>query len=92
MTWHKPSASLRKAYFAHAHTADAGEGGERFESPGIGSPTSEPAAFTRPPAEHFSSMGNCPALQSIINRIAGFLVMRCLFLLCFSRFNEKSKS
>ncbi|MEE1188970.1 MAG: hypothetical protein UHM52_08310, partial [Acutalibacteraceae bacterium] len=51
---------------------DAGGCSERFESPGISSPTSEPAAFTIPPAEHFSSMGNCPALQGIVNRIAGF--------------------
>ena len=33
---------------------DAGGCGERFESPGLGSPTSEPSAFTIPPAEHFS--------------------------------------
>ena len=32
---------------------DAGGYGERFESPGTDSPTSEPAAFTRPPAELF---------------------------------------
>jgi len=63
---------------------DAGGCVERFESPGISSPASEPAAFTRPPVELFSSMGNCPALQGIINRIAGFPVMRCMFLLCFS--------
>ena len=56
MTWHKPSAFLQKAFCAPAHTADAGGCGERFESPGIDSPTSEPAAFTRPPAELFS----CP--------------------------------
>ena len=71
---------------------DAGGYGERFESPGSRSPTFEPAAFTRPPAEHFSSMGYCPALQGIINRIAGFPVMRCMFLLCFSWFCKKSKS
>ncbi|MBQ6784964.1 MAG: hypothetical protein IJO82_04080, partial [Clostridia bacterium] len=35
---------------------DAGGCGERFESPGTGSPTSEPSAFTIPPAERFS----CP--------------------------------
>ena len=54
MTWHKPSAFLQKAFCAPAHTADAGGCGERFESPGFGSPTSEPAAFTIPPAELFS--------------------------------------
>ena len=39
---------------APAHTADAGGCGERFESPGTGSPNSEPAAFPSPPAERFS--------------------------------------
>ena len=54
MTWHKPSAFLQKAFCAPAHTADAGGCGERFESPDTGIPDSEPAAFTRPPAELFS--------------------------------------
>ena len=54
MTWQKLSASLRKAFRAPSHTADAGGCSERFERPGIGCPASEPAAFTRPPAELFS--------------------------------------
>ena len=54
MTWHTPSAFLQKAFCAPAHIVDAGGCGERFESPDTGIPDSEPAAFTRPPAELFS--------------------------------------
>ena len=44
--------------------SDAGGCGERFESPGTGSPTSEPAAFTIPPAELFSLKREKPRYNS----------------------------
>ena len=49
------SKSIIKLILVRPRTPfDAGGCGERFESPGTGSPISEPAAFTRPPAELFS--------------------------------------
>ena len=43
---------------------DAGGCGERFESPGTGSPASEPVAFTLPPAERFSLEREKPRYNS----------------------------
>ena len=50
------SKSIIKLKFVRPRTpSDASGCVERFESPGTGSPTSEPAAFTLPPAELFPS-------------------------------------
>ena len=59
------SKSIIKLILVRPRTPpDAGGCGERFESPGTGSPTSEPAAFTIPPAELFSLKREKPRYNS----------------------------